>query len=101
MPPAAGTTGLDRTAMVYATRAALAEALRRVVAAGIVLDGVADHGVGESIYLREPHENGVELYGDRAKQLWPRTSDRLAMYTRPLDLHKLLSELGARVQAMK
>jgi catechol 2,3-dioxygenase len=93
-PPPAGTTGLYHTAIVYPTRAALAEALRRVVGAGIALDGAADHGVSESIYLRDPDENGVELYCDRPKELWPRTSDgKLAMYTRPLDLHKLLSEL--------
>lgn len=93
-PPAAGTTGLYHTAIVYPTRAALAEALRRVLAAGIALDGAADHGVSESIYLRDPDENGVELYCDRPKEQWPRTADgELAMYTRPLDLHKLLSEL--------
>lgn len=93
-PPSAGTTGLYHTAIVYPTRAALAEALRRVIASGIALDGAADHGVSESIYLRDPDENGVELYCDRAKEQWPRTADgKLAMYTRPLDLHKLLSEL--------
>jgi catechol 2,3-dioxygenase len=71
----------------------LAGALRRVLDARIALDGAADHGVSESIYLRDPDENGVELYCDRPKELWPRTADgELAMYTRPLDLHKLLSE---------
>src|SRR3984893_5450840 len=80
-PPAAGTTGLYHTAIVYPTRAALGEALRRVIAAGIALDGAADHGVSESIYLRDPDENGVELYCDRAKELWPRTSDgKLAIH---------------------
>jgi len=93
-PPPAGTTGLYHTAIVYPTRAALAQVLRRVIAAGIGLDGAADHGVSESVYLRDPDENGVELYCDRPKELWPRTADgKLAMYTRPLDLHKLLSEL--------
>lgn len=93
-PPAAGTTGLYHTAIAYPARAALAEALRRVLAAGIALDGAADHGVSESIYLRDPDENGVELYCDRPKEQWPRTADgELAMYTRPLDLHKLLNEL--------
>jgi catechol 2,3-dioxygenase len=93
-PPPPGTTGLYHTAIVYPTRAALAEALRRVLDSGIALDGAADHGVSESIYLRDPDENGVELYCDRPKELWPRTADgELAMYTRPLDLHKLLSEL--------
>jgi len=93
-PPPPGTTGLYHTAIVYPTRAALAEALRRVLAAGIALDGAADHGVSESIYLRDPDENGVELYCDRPKELWPRAADgKLAMYTRPLDLHTLLNEV--------
>ncbi len=93
-PPPPGTTGLYHTAIVYPTRVKLAEALRRVIDAGIALDGAADHGVSESIYLRDPDENGVELYCDRPKELWPRAADgELAMFTRPLDLHKLLSEL--------
>jgi catechol 2,3-dioxygenase len=93
-PPPAGSTGLYHTAIVYPTRASLAEALRRVIAAGIALDGAADHGVSESIYLRDPDENGVELYCDRPKEMWPRTADgELAMYTRALDLHKLLREV--------
>src|ERR1700704_4248687 len=93
-PPPAGTTGLYHTAIVYPTRVKLAEALRRVIDAGIALDGAADHGVSESIYLRDPDENGVELYCDRPKELWPRAADgELAMYTRPLDLRKLLGEL--------
>ena len=93
-PPPPGTTGLYHTAILYPSRASLAEALRRVLAAKITLDGAADHGVSESIYLRDPDENGVELYCDRPNEAWPRTADgELAMYTRPLDLHKLLSEL--------
>jgi len=93
-PPPPGTTGLYHTAIVYPTRGKLAEALRRVLDAGIALDGAADHGVSESIYLRDPDENGVELYCDKPKELWPRTADgKLAMYTRPLDLHELLSEV--------
>ena len=96
--PPPGTTGLYHTAIVYPTRAALAEALRRVISAGIELDGAADHGVSESIYLRDPDENGVELYCDRPAELWPRTADgELSMYTRPLDLHKLLSELKEKL----
>jgi catechol 2,3-dioxygenase len=94
-PPPAGTTGLYHTAIVYPTRAALAQGLWRVLAAGIALDGAADHGVSESIYLRGPDENGVELCCGRPKELWPRTADgKLAMDTRPLDLHKLMSEIG-------
>lgn len=92
-PPAPGTTGLYHTAIVYPTRTALAEALQRVLSARIPLEGASDHGVSESIYLRDPDENGVELYCDRPKELWPRTSDgKLAMYTRQLDLRGLLSE---------
>jgi catechol 2,3-dioxygenase len=94
-PPGPGTTGLYHTAILYPNRAALAGALKRVLSAGIPLDGAADHGVSESIYLRDPDENGVELYCDRPKEAWPRTPDgRLAMYTRPLDLHVLLRELA-------
>ena len=93
-PSAPGSTGLYHTAIVYPTRVTLAEALRRVLDANIPLEGAADHGVSESIYLRDPDENGVELYCDKPTELWPRTADgELAMYTRPLDLHKLLSEL--------
>jgi catechol 2,3-dioxygenase len=92
-PPPAGTTGLYHTAIVYPSRAALAEALRRVLAAKIRLQGAADHGVSESIYLNDPDQNGVELYCDKPKEHWPRDGDgRLEMYTRRLDLHELLKE---------
>ena len=92
-PPPPGTTGLYHTAIVYPTRAALATALRRVLAAGIPLQGAADHGVSESIYLNDPDENGVELYCDKPKEKWPRTPEgKLEMYTRRLDLHALLKE---------
>src|SRR5580692_4639011 len=92
-PPPDGSTGLYHTAIVYPTRAALATALRRVLAAQIPLDGAADHGVSESIYLRDPDDNGVELYCDRPRELWPRdSSGNLDMYTRRLDLESLLSE---------
>jgi catechol 2,3-dioxygenase len=92
-PPPMGTTGLYHTAIVYPTRAALAIALRRVLAARIPLEGAADHGVSESIYLRDPDDNGVELYCDKPKEFWPRDANgNLAMYTRMLDLNKLLSE---------
>jgi catechol 2,3-dioxygenase len=91
--PAAGTTGLYHTAILYPNRAALADAFRRVTAAGIDLDGAADHGVSESLYLRDPDDNGVELYVDRPAETWPRKPDgSLGMYTRPLDLEKLLAE---------
>jgi catechol 2,3-dioxygenase len=94
--PPFGTTGLYHHAIVYPTRAALADALRRLIAADIGLEGAADHGVSESLYLRDPDGNGVELYCDRPRETWPRTTDgSLAMYTRHLDLRALLAELPA------
>ena len=90
-PPHA--TGLYHLAILYPTRAALADALRRLLAAGIRLDGASDHGVSEALYLRDPDDNGVELYWDRPREMWPRTKDGdLAMYTRRLDLQDLLAE---------
>jgi catechol 2,3-dioxygenase len=90
--PAPGTTGLFHVAIRYPTRAALADALRRLVAAGVALEGASDHGVSEALYLRDPDGNGVELYWDRPRELWPRTRDgELAMFTRPLDLGQLAS----------
>ena len=90
-PPAPGTTGLFHVAIRYPTRAALADALRRLEAAGIPLDGASDHGVSEALYLRDPDQNGVELYWDRPNDKWPRTADgALAMVTRPLDVRGLL-----------
>lgn len=92
-PPPAGSTGLYHTAILYPTRAELADALRRVLAAGIPLDGAADHGVSEALYLRDPDHNGVELYWDRPSEQWPRTQvGELAMFTHPLDLDALLAE---------
>src|SRR5687767_9967371 len=92
-PPPSGTTGLYHAAILYPTRAALADALRRLQAAGIPLEGAADHGVSESLYLRDPDGNGLELYCDRHEHLWPRASDGgLAMYTRPLDVDALLRD---------
>ena len=92
-PPAPGTTGLYHVAILYPSRTELADALRRVMNAGIALDGAADHGVSEALYLRDPDQNGVELYTDRPKDQWPQTPDgRLNMYSRPLDLRKLLDE---------
>lgn len=95
-PPPAGHTGLYHTAFLYPDRENLADALRRVVAAGIPIDGAADHGVSEAIYLRDPDGNGVELYRDRPEAEWPRDADgRIAMVNRPLDLKKLLAEAPA------
>jgi catechol 2,3-dioxygenase len=89
--PAAGTTGLYHLAVVYPTRAELGDALRRLVKAGVPLDGASDHGVSEALYLRDPDGNGVELYWDKPKEEWPRKNGELAMVTRPLDLKALLA----------
>ena len=92
-PPAAGTTGLFHLAVLYPSRPALADALRRLLAARIPLDGASDHGVSEALYLRDPDENGVELYRDRQESEWPRTANgQLAMVTQRLDLDDLLRE---------
>ena len=94
-PPPSGTTGLFHTAILYPTRAALADALHRVIEAGILLDGASDHGVSEALYLRDPDQNGVELYWDRPKEQWPRTPEgQLAMFTHRLDLEDLLRQRG-------
>lgn len=92
-PPPPGTTGLYHVAIRYPTRAALADALKRLTDAGIELDGASDHGVSEALYLRDPDQNGLELYWDRPRDRWPRTPDgALAMYTRALDTRALLRE---------
>jgi catechol 2,3-dioxygenase len=91
-PPPAGSTGLFHTAILYPTRAQLADALRRVKAAGIDLDGASDHGVSEALYLRDPDQNGVELYWDRPRDQWPVSgAGELAMFTQRLDLKALLA----------
>ena len=101
-PPPPGTTGLYHTAILYPTRRALADALRRVIDAGIPLDGASDHGVSEALYLRDPDDNGVELYWDRPQELWPRTQQgELAMFTRSLDLNGLLTEVETTEAAPK
>ncbi len=90
-PPPPRSTGLYHVAILYPDRAMLADAVRRVLAAGGELDGAADHGVSEAIYLRDPDGNGVELYRDRPAAEWPRTpAGELAMFTRELDLAALL-----------
>lgn len=91
-PPAPrGSAGLYHLAILYPHRAELADALRRLVHAGISLDGASDHGVSEALYLRDPDGNGVELYWDRPEKEWPRTAEgELQMFTRPLDLQALL-----------
>jgi len=98
-PPPAGTTGLYHLAILYPTRASLADGLRRLLTAGVALDGASDHGVSEALYLRDPDENGVELYWDRPRDRWPVTGDgRPAMYTRPLNLRGLLAEVDDQEQ---
>ena len=92
-PPAPGTTGLFHTAILYPTRAALADALHRLREAGIALDGASDHGVSEALYLRDPDQSGVELYWDRPEAEWPRDADgSIAMFTRRLDLNDLMQQ---------
>jgi catechol 2,3-dioxygenase len=96
-PPPPGTTGLYHSAILYPTRKDLADALRRVIAAGIPIDGASDHGVSEAIYLRDPDHNGVELYWDKPQEQWPRDAQgRLEMFTRRLDLNTLLAETEAQ-----
>ena len=95
-PPPPGTTGLFHLAVRYPDRRSLADALGRVLDAGIPLDGASDHGVSEALYLRDPDQNGVELYRDRPKEDWPRPpegdGEGVAMFTRPLDVAALLAE---------
>ena len=92
-PPPPGTTGLFHVAILYPARADLADALGRLKANGIALDGASDHGVSEALYLRDPDHNGIELYWDRPKAEWPKNADgSLAMVTRRLDLESLARE---------
>jgi catechol 2,3-dioxygenase len=92
-PPAPGTTGLFHAAILYPDRVTLADALRRLIKASYPLDGASDHGVSEALYLRDPDQNGIELYRDRPESEWPRDAEgNLQMVTLPLDLENLLSE---------
>ena len=96
-PPPRGTTGLYHVAILYPTRAALADALRRLDQAGIRLDGASDHGVSEALYLRDPDGNGIELYRDLPRAEWPRAANgELRLVTRPLDVRALLAEAPER-----
>jgi len=94
-PPPRNTTGLYHVAIRYPDRKTLADAFRRLLAAGIRIDGATDHGVSEAIYLRDPDENGIELYRDRPREEWPRPvdGDGVAMFNAPFDLEALLTEL--------
>jgi catechol 2,3-dioxygenase len=96
-PPPLGSTGLYHLAILYPTRSDLADALRRLIGAKVPLDGASDHGVSEALYLRDPDDNGVELYWDRPREEWPRDPEGgLAMFTRRLDLDALLAVAKAR-----
>lgn len=93
-PPPPHTTGLFHTAIRYPDRQALARAVRAVLDAGIPLTGASDHGVSEAVYLRDPDDNGVELYRDRPREEWPTGPDgNVTMYTERLDLDALLAEI--------
>jgi catechol 2,3-dioxygenase len=99
-PPPRNTTGLYHVAVRYPDRATLADAVRRVLDAGIRLDGASDHGVSEALYLRDPDGNGIELYRDRAREEWPLTSDgELQIISAPLDVEALLRELDGAESA--
>jgi catechol 2,3-dioxygenase len=92
-PPPRGTTGLYHAAILYPSRAALGNALKRLIAANVALEGASDHGVSEALYLRDPDGNGLELYRDRPQEEWPKDAQgRLAMTNAPLDLEGLLAE---------
>jgi catechol 2,3-dioxygenase len=92
-PPPPRATGLFHLAILYPSRAELADALQRLIGAGVSLDGASDHGVSEALYLRDPDGNGVELYWDRPREEWPRSAvGGVEMFTRPLDLDNLLRE---------
>jgi catechol 2,3-dioxygenase len=92
-PPPDGHTGLYHLAILYPTRAELADALQRLIKANIPLEGASDHGVSEALYLRDPDGNGVELYWDRPQEQWPRNAKgEIEMFTRALDLNDLLRE---------
>jgi catechol 2,3-dioxygenase len=99
LPPPRGSTGLYHFAIRYPTRAALADALRRLERAEIALEGASDHGVSEALYLCDPDGNGIELYWDLPRERWPRTPDgKIEMYTRHLNLDNLLAEVSKETQ---
>jgi catechol 2,3-dioxygenase len=94
-PPPHGTTGLYHVAVRYPDRKTLAGALKTLVEAGVAIDGASDHGVSEAIYLRDPDQNGVEIYRDRPRDEWPRDEEgSYTMFTKPLDVQGLLAEVG-------
>ena len=93
-PPPRNATGLYHVAIRYPDRRTLADALKRVIDAGVSLEGASDHGVSEAIYLRDYDDNGIELYRDRPREEWPHTDDgEVAMFNAPFDLQALLAEL--------
>jgi catechol 2,3-dioxygenase len=93
-PPPTGTTGLYHLAILYPERKELADAFRRLQKNNIPLNGASDHGVSEALYLDDPDKNGVELYWDKPKELWPYdNNNQLQMFTQALDLNSLMAEL--------
>ena len=97
-PPPPGTTGLYHVAIRYPTRAALADALRRLIDADVPIEGASDHGVSEALYLSDPDGNGIELYWDRPKEDWPEPQPgaKVEMFVRPLDLQNLMADLESQ-----
>jgi catechol 2,3-dioxygenase len=99
-PPPPTSTGLFHVAIRYPSRRSLADALQRLVEAGVPIGGASDHGVSEALYLNDPDGNGIELYWDRPREQWPRPrggEEGVAMATAPLDLPGLLAELDPEV----
>jgi len=95
MPPEQGRTGLYHVAILYPSRLELGQALARLLRHGVAIDGAADHGTSEAIYLHDPDGNGLELYRDRDRAEWPTDSQgHFTMWTRPLDLEALLADAG-------
>lgn len=97
MPPPAGTTGLYHLAILYPERKELSDAFMRLQKNNIPLNGASDHGVSEALYLDDPDKNGVELYWDKPKELWPYdNNNQLQMFTQALDLKSLMAELESK-----
>lgn len=93
-PAPHGYTGMYHVAFLYPTRLELAKLLKKLIDAKYPLDGSADHGVSEAVYLRDPDGNGVELYVDRPREMWKVDNDGMVeMVTEPLDLQDILDEL--------
>jgi len=99
-PRVRGTTGLYHFAILVPSRADLARALRRLVGTDTVLQGAADHGVSEALYLADPDGNGIEVYRDRPRAEWPYVGGALRMGADPMDLERLLGESDGDAQGL-